>query len=122
MLVRMTEAPAHRPWLALQAMLAVQVLASLVMSTAAVLAPAVAPALGLAPERVGLFVAVAYLCAMTSGLRTGHWVARIGGVRVSQCALLALASGALTATVDAVRAVRGQAEMEDDLSIVEVAL
>lgn len=95
----MSEATSRRPWLALQAMLAVQVLASLVMSTAAVLAPAVAPALGLAPERVGLFVAVAYLCAMTSGLRTGHWVARIGGVRVSQCALVALASGALMATL-----------------------
>lgn len=93
----MSDAASRRPWLALQAMLAVQVLASLVMSTAAVLAPAVAPTLGLAPERVGLFVAVAYLCAMLSGLRTGHWVARIGGVRVSQWALAALASGALAA-------------------------
>lgn len=80
----MSALPARRPWLALQAMLAVQVLASLVMSTAAVLAPVVAPTLGLAPEQVGLFVAVAYLCAMLSGLRTGHWVARVGGVRVSQ--------------------------------------
>ena len=87
------------PWLALGAMLAVQILASLVLSTAAVLSPAVAPSLSLPPERVGVFVAVAYLAAMTAGLPTGNWVARWGGVRVSQGALLGLAIGALLAGV-----------------------
>ena len=46
----------RRPWLALQVTLATQVLASLVMSAAPVLAPAVAPQLGVAPERVGVFM------------------------------------------------------------------
>ena len=74
-------------------MLAVQVLASMVLSTAAVLSPAVAPTLSLAPEQVGVFVALAYLAAMAAGLPTGNWVARWGGVRVSQAALLCLMSG-----------------------------
>lgn len=54
------------PWLALRAMLAVQVLASMVLSTAAVLSPAVAPSLDLPPERVGVFVAMSYLAAMAA--------------------------------------------------------
>lgn len=87
------------PWLALRAMLAVQVLASMVLSTAAVLSPAVAPTLDLPPERVGVFVALAYLAAMASGLPTGNWVARWGGVRVSQASLLCLMSGTWLACV-----------------------
>lgn len=86
-----------RPWLALQAMLTVQVLASMTLSAASVLSPAVAPSLGMAPERVGLFVATSYLLAMLSGLPTGRWVARWGGIRVSQGALLCLAAGAVLA-------------------------
>lgn len=74
-------------------MLAVQVLASMVLSTAAVLSPAVAPTLGLPPERVGVFVALAYLAAMAAGLPTGNWVARWGGVRVSQASLACLMLG-----------------------------
>ena len=88
---------ATHPWLALRAMLAVQVLASMILSTAAVLSPAVAPTLSWAPDRVGVFVALAYLAAMTAGLPTGNWVARWGGVRVSQVSLLSLAVGAALA-------------------------
>ena len=80
-------------------MLAVQVLASMVLSTAAVLSPAVAPTLGLPPERVGVFVALAYLAAMAAGLPTGNWVTRWGGVRVSQASLLCLMSGTWLACV-----------------------
>ena len=87
------------PWLALRAMLAVQMLASLVLSTAAVISPAVAPSLDLPPERVGVFVALAYLAAMAGGLPTGHWVARWGGVRVSQASLLYLMLGTWLACV-----------------------
>lgn len=96
----MTFAPPalHHPWLALVAMLAVQVLASLVMSSAAVLSPAVAPQLGIPAERLGWFVALAYLFAMLSGLGCGRWVARLGGVRVSQWALVLLGAGAALAT------------------------
>lgn len=88
----------RRPWLALQATLAVQIAASLALSAAPVLAPAVAPGLGFAPERVGLFIGVAYLFAMLSGLATGRWVAALGAVRVSQCVLLLIAVGAVAAT------------------------
>lgn len=86
-----------RPRLALAAMLLVQMLVTLTMVAASVLAPAVAPTLGLAPERIGLYAAVAYLAAMVAGLRTGHWVAHIGALRLSQVALGACIAGALLA-------------------------
>lgn len=86
-----------QPALALLAMLGVQVLVTLALAAASVLAPAVAPSLGLAPERVGLYAAVAYLAAMLTGLRSGAWVARIGALRLSQVALLACAAGAAAA-------------------------
>lgn len=90
-----------RPWLALRATLAVQTYASLAMAAAPVLAPAVAPGLGIAPERVGLFVGGCYLFAMLSGLRTGAWSTRHGPVRVSQLLLLAMAAGLVLATAGA---------------------
>lgn len=90
--------PRH-PGLALVAMLAVQMQLALSMSAAAVLAPAVAPTLGHAPESVGLYAGLGYLVAMLTGLRSGHWVARFGAVRASQAALLVSASGALLASL-----------------------
>lgn len=86
-----------RPWLALAAMLLVQTLLTLALASASVLAPVVAPMLGLAPERIGLYAAVAYLAAMLFGLRAGHWVAGIGALRLSQLALAVGAAGALLA-------------------------
>ncbi|MFO1326350.1 MAG: MFS transporter [Rubrivivax sp.] len=88
-----------QPRLALAAMLAVQVLATLALSAASVLAPAVAPRLGLAPERVGLYAALAYLTAMAFGLRSGRWVARWGALPLCRAALLAAAAGAALAAV-----------------------
>jgi MFS family permease len=85
------------PGLALAATLAVQTLASLVLTTPSVLAPAVAPALGYAPDRVGVFVGLAYFAAMLSGLWGGKGVARIGAVRLSQVALVASALGCVAA-------------------------
>ncbi|TFZ02693.1 MFS transporter [Ramlibacter henchirensis] len=93
-----SQLPGH-PWLALQVTLAAQMLSTVVLSAAPVLAPAVAPALGLAPERVGLFTGTAYLFAMVSGLAGGPWVNRIGGVRLTQWVLLAVAAGAVSATL-----------------------
>jgi MFS family permease len=90
--------PAPRPWLALQATLAVQMLATMTLSSAAVMAPAVAPQLGLPPERVGLFTGTAYLLAMLSGLALGPWANRIGPARLSQAVLVAAAIGAALAT------------------------
>jgi len=83
-----------RPYAALGATLCVQILLALSMSAAAVLAPAVAPSLGFAPERVGVFAGCGYLTAMLTGVRSGHWVAAIGAMRLSQAALLASAAGA----------------------------
>lgn len=88
-----------RPGLALAATLAVQTWATLTLVAASVLAPAVAPQLGLAPERVGLYAALAYLAAMLAGLRAGHGVARLGALRISQLALAAGSAGALLAAI-----------------------
>lgn len=87
-----------RPLLALFVTLGVQMLASLVLSAPSVLAPAIAPRLGFAPERVGLFVGLAYLMAMLSGLWSGRGVASIGAVRLSQAAMFSCALGAFAAT------------------------
>lgn len=87
-----------RPLLALFVTLGVQTLASMLSSAPSVLAPAVAPQLGFAPERVGAFVGLAYLMAMLSGLWSGRGVAAIGAVRLSQVAMLCCAAGAFAAT------------------------
>lgn len=91
--------PVGRPWLALQVTLGVQMLATFVLGSAPVLAPAVAPELGLAPERVGIFTGTAYLFAMVSGLASGPWVGRIGATRLTQILLVAVALGAASTTL-----------------------
>lgn len=73
-------------------------LASFVLGTPAVLAPVVAPEIGFTPDRVGIFVGAAYLMAMLSGLWSGHGVARLGAVGLSQVAMLACALGAFVST------------------------
>jgi MFS family permease len=85
---------ARHPGSTLASTLAIQTLATLVLTTPPVLAPAVAPALGIGPERVGYFIGIAYLAAMLAGLFTGALAARWGEVRVSQLAMLACALGA----------------------------
>ena len=100
-----------RPGLALAAMLLVQTWVTLTLVAASVLAPAVAPTLGLAPERIGLYAAVAYGAAMLAGLRTGHWVARIGALRLSQVALGCGAAGALLAAAGPPQALLGAAAL-----------
>lgn len=90
-----------RPGLALATTLAVQMLASFVLTVPSVLAPVVAPMLGYPPERVGTFVGVAYFAAMLSGLWSGQGVAGLGAVRLSQAAMLACAAGTIAATAGA---------------------
>ncbi|MGE0798653.1 MAG: MFS transporter [Lautropia sp.] len=85
----------RRPGVALAATLAVQLLGSFCLMVPAVLAPAVAPELGFRPERVGLFVGIAYLAAMLSGLSSGRGVASIGAVGLSQATMLGLGVGML---------------------------
>ena len=95
----MSEAPRRRPWLGLSVTLLTQVLATLTLSSVPVLAPAVAPQLGLAPERVGLFTGLAYAVAMCSGLASGAWVARHGPTRLMQVVLACMALGAMVLVV-----------------------
>lgn len=85
------------PALALGSMLLVQMLASMTFVAASVLAPVVAPTLGYAPERIGLYAGLGYLTAMLTGLRSGVWVAGIGAMRLTQVGLLACAAGAMLA-------------------------
>jgi MFS family permease len=90
---RPSDAIVTRPRLALASTLAVQAMATLSMTAPAVMAPAVAPLLGVPPHRVGWFVGLAYFVAMFSGLAGGARVARIGAIRISRLALLACAAG-----------------------------
>lgn len=89
--------PATRPLLALAATLSVQTLGAMVLTIPSVIAPAVAPSLGLGADRVGVFVGIAYFAAMLSGLSSGGRVARVGAVAVSQAAMVACAFGAFVA-------------------------
>lgn len=86
---------ATRPWLALVTTMAVQILATMALTSAGVLAPAVAPGLGLSESLVGLFVGTAYLVAMLAGLATGPWVGRLGAAGLSQWMLGFLLLGAV---------------------------
>src|SRR5690606_32999441 len=83
------------PVAALLSTLAIQPLASLVVTAPSVLAPVVAPSLGFVVDGVGLFVGLTLLSAMLSGLASGAWVACIAAVRVSQVAMIACAVATL---------------------------
>jgi len=61
--------------------------------TVPVLAPAIAAEAGIPASLAGFHTALAYAGAMLSGLFTGRWLRRFGGVRVCQAALLCIASG-----------------------------
>lgn len=91
--------PTLRPALALGATLSVQTLGSMVLAVPSVIAPAVAPALGIGAEGLGIFVGVAYLAAMLSGLASGRWVVRLGAVSLCRIAMVASALGAWVAIV-----------------------
>ncbi len=77
--------------------LSVQALATVAMTAPSVLATAIAPQLGLPPQRIGWFVGIAYFAAMFSGLVAGAWVGRTGPIRMSQWALLSSTLGLLLA-------------------------
>ncbi|MEO7403186.1 MAG: MFS transporter [Burkholderiales bacterium] len=73
--------------------LATQTLASMALIAPAVLAPAAAADIGIAPERIGLFVAINYIVAMSVGLAGGAAIARWGGIGVCQISLAAITVG-----------------------------
>ena len=90
-----------RPGLALASTLSVQAMATLSLTAPAVMAPVVAPLLGVPTHRIGWFVGLAYLVAMFSGLAGGARVARIGAIRMSRLALLGCATGLALAAAGA---------------------
>lgn len=87
------------PIFALIVTLLIQVLASLALMTAPVIAPEAAPTMALQATKVGIFIALAYVTAMTSSLVSGYLIERYGAMRISQISLLLCASGLALATV-----------------------
>ena len=73
--------------------LAVQTLTSMAMIAPSVLAPVAAPALGLAPQTIGLFVSITYFGAMVSSLLTGRLTARFGPLALCQAAVVLAGAG-----------------------------
>ncbi len=64
-----------------------------------VIAPAAAPAMGLAPESVGFLVSAIYLTAMATAPVSGIVIARLGPVRLFQALLAVTAAGCALFTV-----------------------
>ncbi|HYF59733.1 MAG TPA: MFS transporter [Burkholderiaceae bacterium] len=89
--------PVRRPILALAATLSVQAGATLALTAPSVMAPAVAPELGLPPQRIGWFVGLAYLSAMFSGLVAGRRLGTGVAIPMSRAAVLACIAGLLLA-------------------------
>lgn len=69
------------------------------------MAPAAAPALGVAPSAVGYFVTLVYLGSMVGTVTAGGWSARFGPIRVSQAGLLLCLAGLGVAASGALPAV-----------------
>lgn len=88
----------QRPFLALGLTLAVQTLTAMTLALPAVLAPAVAPALGYEVEQVGFLTGLVYILAMLSGLLSSSYVPRFGPLRMSQAAMLGCALGLVLMT------------------------
>lgn len=82
----------------LAAMFAVQTTASLAMFGVAVIAPAAAPDIGVAPELIGTFTAIAYGVGMFAGLPTGPLCERFGAIRLSQIVLFLAFAGVAVLT------------------------
>jgi MFS family permease len=80
-------------WLALAITTAIQSLVAMAVLTVPVMAPAVAPALGISPTYTGLYVSLVYAGAMLASLSAGNAVARFGAIRVSQGGLVLCAAG-----------------------------
>jgi len=86
-------------WPALFATLAVQVFISLAGISGAVLAPLAAPAFGVDPVYIGVYVAAIYGIAACSSLASSGLIGRYGPLRVSQiCLLLSALALACAAT------------------------
>jgi MFS family permease len=80
--------PRHPALVALVATLAIQMYTSFAASAPAVLAPALAPDLGITPKWIGVFVSLVYAGAMLGSLGSAGFIARYGAIRVSQACVL----------------------------------
>jgi MFS family permease len=78
---------------ALAVTLTIQVFTSLAGAATAVLAPAIAPALGIPPQMIGVFVGLMYAGGMAGSLASGGFIERFGAIRVSQACVLLCATG-----------------------------
>ncbi len=85
--------PGGTATVALAATLTIQMFVSLAATAPAVLAPALAPDLGLTPKWLGLFVGILYTGTMIGSLACGGLIARWGAIRLSQVCVLACACG-----------------------------
>jgi MFS family permease len=73
--------------------LMIQALASAAVLAPTVIAPAIAPALGLSGSSVGIYIAIVYVGAICSTLYSGALVSKWGPIRASQAGLIWCASG-----------------------------
>lgn len=88
-----TRSAARTSLIALASTLAIQMYTSVAASAPAVLAPMLAPDLGITPTWIGVFVGLMYAGAMLGSLGCGEFVARFGAIRVSQACVLICAVG-----------------------------
>jgi MFS family permease len=88
-------------WATLVITTAVQAMVSMALLTVPVMAPVLAPALGVPTAWIGGFIALGYLAAMLSSMVAGAVVPRFGAIRVSQFGLLLCAAGLLWCAVPA---------------------
>lgn len=91
-----------RPYLALFITLIIQVLASLSLMTAPVLAPEVAKSFSFQVTKVGVFISVAYAAATATSLFSGYLIDRYGAIRTSQISLLLCGGGLMLTTFGSV--------------------
>jgi MFS family permease len=92
--------------IAVLSLTAVQMLSTIAFNIAAVLAPAAAPALGVAADDVAYYVSVVYLVSIYAAMAGGRMALRLGPIRLTQCGLtvsaiacLSLASGHLALAI-----------------------
>ncbi|TWT06057.1 MFS transporter [Reyranella sp. CPCC 100927] len=86
--------------IAVLSLTAVQMLSTTAFNIAAILAPAAAPALGVAADDVAYYVSIVYLVSIYAAMAGGPMALRLGPIRLTQCGLtvsaiacLSLASG-----------------------------
>ena len=91
-LVGLTD-PRTGAWTTLATTLAIQALVAMAVLAVPAMAPAMAESLGVSPPLIGAYVAIVYIGAMLASMLAGPLVIRYGAIRVSQLGLLVCAAG-----------------------------